>query len=60
MLKNVKIDEETHRKLSVAAALMGVQKGVLCATLIRAALEFVPEEQLRKIAENIPTGIAEP
>jgi hypothetical protein len=59
MLKNVKIDEETHRKLSVAAAQMGVQKGLLCATLIRAALELVPEEQLRRIAEKVPTGITD-
>jgi hypothetical protein len=47
MLKNVKIDEETHRELSVRTALLSTQKGLLCAVLIRAGLQKFTDEELK-------------
>lgn len=53
VLKNVKIDEETHRLLSIAASTMTVQKGHLCAALIRAALQHIPEKTTLQYLENV-------
>ena len=50
MVKNVKIDDEAHRQLSVAAATIQAQKGDLCSALIREALRRFSEEELRKLA----------
>lgn len=55
VLKNVKIDEETHKLLSIAASTMCVQKGHLCAALIRAALQQLPEKTTLEYLENVTT-----
>lgn len=52
MVKNVKIDDEAHRRLSIAAAKIPAQKGDLCSALIRNALETLSDEQLRTLADQ--------
>lgn len=52
MVKNVKIDDEAHRRLSIAAAKIQAQKGDLCSALIRNALETLSEEQLKSLADQ--------
>lgn len=49
MEKNVKIDEATHRRVSVAAAQMGVKKGQLFAVLINAALDTLSQDELKEL-----------
>jgi hypothetical protein len=44
MEKNIKVDAETHRRVSIEAARTGIKKGTLTAALINAVLD-VPEEQ---------------
>lgn len=46
MVKNVKIDDETHRLLSMKAAALPAQKGDLCSILIRAALIRMDDKTL--------------
>lgn len=56
MLKNVKIDAETHRLLSMKAAQLSEQKGILCAVLIRAALQQIPEDTLHNLLSEFVTS----
>lgn len=56
MLKNVKIDSETHRLLSMKAAEIPEQKGILCAVLIRAALEKFTDEELKMMLSDFVTS----
>lgn len=56
MLKNVKIDAETHRLLSVKAAEIQEQKGILCAVLIRAALQKLSGEELQNMLDSYVTS----
>jgi len=56
MDKNVKIDVETHRRLSIKAAEMQVQKSELCAALIRYALDRFDEKEVRKLIAVIVTS----
>lgn len=59
--KNVKIDNEIHREMSIESAKMGVGKTTLTNALIRAAMslpdevliKFIKEEQERE--KNYPT-----
>lgn len=59
--KNVKIDNEVHREMSIESAKMGVGKTTLTNALIRAAMslpdevliKFIKEEQERE--KNYPT-----
>jgi hypothetical protein len=55
-VKNLKIGEATHRKLSVKAAELGVQKGVLAQTLIEAALASMSDEHIQAWLENVVTS----
>ena len=55
VVKNVKIDEETHRMLSIAASTLCVQKGHLCAALIRAALQQLPEKTTLEYLDAVTT-----
>ena len=55
-LKNVKIDADIHRKISVKAAELGVHKGVLTDALISAALEHLDDEGIRKWVEIVVTS----
>jgi len=52
MVKNVKIDDEAHRMLSVKAAELAAQKGELCSILIRAALQNTPEAELKQLLKD--------
>lgn len=52
MVKNVKIDDEAHRLLSVRAAELAHQKGDLCSILIRIALEKIDYETLKELIEE--------
>lgn len=52
MLKNVKIDEETHRLLSVKAAELSILKGNLCSVLIRAAIEKLDDDTIKLLSEQ--------
>jgi len=53
VVKNVKIDEETHRMLSIAASTMCVQKGILCSALIRAALQQLPKKTTQEYINEV-------
>ena len=55
MVKNVKIDDATHRALSVKAAEIEEQKSVLCAVLIRAALQHFSNEKIKEFTSNYVT-----
>lgn len=44
MVRNVKIDDETHKKLSIRASELVLLKGDLASALIEAALEKLPPE----------------
>lgn len=44
MVRNVKIDDETHKKLSIRASELVLLKGDLASALIEAALENLPPE----------------
>lgn len=52
MVKNVKIDDETHRKLSVEAAQLQCKKSDLCSVLVRAAIETLTKDQIRNLILN--------
>lgn len=52
MVKNVKIDDEAHRLLSVRAAELAQQKGDLCSILIRIALEEIDYEALKELIKK--------
>jgi hypothetical protein len=58
MVKNVKVDDEAHRLLSVAAAEFTYKKSDLCSVLIRIALEQIDKEKIQeavqKYEENRP------
>jgi len=43
MMKNVKIDAETHRLMSIKAAKLGVHKNILASALIELALSMTDE-----------------
>jgi hypothetical protein len=49
MVKNVKIDDETHRRVSIKAAELQVLKSDLCSCLIRAALLEFGTEKIRNL-----------
>lgn len=49
MVKNVKIDEETHKKVSIKAAEIQALKSDLCSCLIRAALAEFDTEKIRTL-----------
>lgn len=51
MVKNVKIDDETHRQLSILAAKLPAKKSDLCAVLVRAGIEKLEEEEVKKLLE---------
>ena len=53
MVRNVKIDDETHRKLSIRASELVMQKGDLASALIDAALAFMRPEDLEKYIQDI-------
>lgn len=52
MLKNLKIDEATHKKLSMRACELGTFRGPLADVLICAALEHLSDEQIRELFRN--------
>lgn len=52
MVKNVKIDDETHRRLSIEAAQLGCKKSDLCSVLVRAAIDGHTKEQMRNLVLN--------
>lgn len=52
MVKNVKIDDETHRRLSVEAAEIQCKKSDLCSVLVRAAIETLTRDQMRNLILN--------
>lgn len=62
MVKNVKIDDETHRQASMKAAEIQALKGDLCSCLIRAALaEFTTEKIMTLLIDYEPeTGEKKP
>lgn len=47
MTKNVKIDDEVHRLMSIRAARLALHKNVLATALIELALTMTDEEILR-------------
>lgn len=49
MYKNVKIDTETHRLMSIKAARLGVHKNALASALIELALTMTDEEILNAL-----------
>lgn len=49
MVKNVKIDNETHKQMSVKAATLGVHKNVLASALIELGLSMKDEDILNAI-----------
>jgi len=51
MVKNVKIDDETHRQLSILAAKLPAKKSDLCSVLVRAGIEKLEEEEVKKLLE---------
>lgn len=61
MVKNVKIDEETHRLMSMKAAKLQVHKNTIASALIELGLSMPDEAILRAIFdvtshENSRTG----
>lgn len=48
-LKNLKVNDETHRQMSIRAAQLGVQKNVLASALIELALAMDNNTILRFI-----------
>jgi hypothetical protein len=53
MVRNVKIDDETHRQLSIRASELVLQKGDLASALIDAALEKIPQDELKRYIEEV-------
>lgn len=56
MDKNVKIDVETHRRLSLRAADMQVKKSELASTLIRYALAVLSNKAAEELMEKNVTS----
>jgi hypothetical protein len=53
MVRNVKIDDETHRRLSIRASELVMQKGDLASALIDAALANMRPEELKDYIDAI-------
>lgn len=51
MVKNVKIDDETHRKVSMKAAELQALKCDLCSCLIRAAIAEFSTEKIQALVK---------
>lgn len=49
MSKNIKVDEEIHRQMSIRAARLGIHKNVLSSALIELALTMTDEAILMTI-----------
>lgn len=56
VVKNVKIDEEAHKKLRIRAAQMECNIGDLCSILIRFSLEKTSDEELKRLLLNYPNS----
>lgn len=52
MVKNVKIDDETHRAMSMKAAQLQAQKSDLTSVLIRIALSKTCDAEIQQLVEN--------
>lgn len=49
MVKNVKIDDKTHREVSIKAAELQALKSDLCSCLIRAAIAKFTAEEIKTL-----------
>lgn len=56
MVKNVKIDDDVHHKMSMVSARLKVQKNVLASALIQHALAMTDEEILAAV-DRSPAGV---
>ena len=52
MVKNVKIDDETHRQLRIKAAILDCNIGDLCSVIIATALRERTDSQLTELVLN--------
>lgn len=52
-MKNVKIGDDAHKKMSMLAAEMSVKKGDLSTALIIASMELLEKETITEYVENV-------
>lgn len=60
MVKNVKIDENTHRKLRIKAAELDCRISDLCSVLVTAALLTISQASMRELLANYSPGDDDP
>jgi len=57
MVKNVKIDDETHRAMSIKAATLKAQKNKLSSILIRVALAKFTDAEIQQFLSSYADSI---
>ena len=53
MVKNVKIEDDSHRLLSIEASTLGIKKSDLCTALVYAGLLELPKETVKKYLDIV-------
>lgn len=53
MVKNVKLDDEVHRSLSIKAGELTCKKSDLCSALVLAALARMTDEEIRTYLDSV-------
>lgn len=56
-MKNVKIGDDAHKKMSLLAAEMSVKKGDLSTALIIASIELLQPETINEYVENVTSDV---
>jgi hypothetical protein len=52
-MKNVKIGDDAHKKMSMLAAEMSIKKGDLSTALIIASIELLEQKTITKYVETV-------